>query len=173
MRSPQHPNRSPVNKPAWLRSVQIIFRKWGAALPLLVVFLLFAIRPGFLSAQAGSQQSQSGSEIQATAANALPQSRSNFLENANASENGLPAGLDVNEMLSPNGLSSTLKVMLLGTQSSAVDPDYDHMFYPFCDRLGVAATGAGNATTPSESGDCITLSVSDVSGDGPCLEAVL
>ena len=102
-------------KSAGLLSTQNRFRQWGLTLSLLLVFASLALRPAFLSAQTTSQQSQIGSEKGAAAANAPPQSRTGTLDNTNNSENGLPAGLDVDEMLSPNGLSSTLKVMLLLT----------------------------------------------------------
>ncbi|MCH7988749.1 MAG: flagellar type III secretion system pore protein FliP [Planctomycetes bacterium] len=110
-------NRTPPieEKPARRLSVHYRFRRWGTTCFLLLAFASLTLRPAFLSAQTSSRKSQSGSEIQSAAANALPPSRTGALNNENDSENGLPAGLDVEEMLSPGGLSSTLKIMLLLT----------------------------------------------------------
>jgi flagellar biosynthetic protein FliP len=110
-------NRTPLveEKPTRRRSAQNRFRKWGTTLFLLLMFALLTVRPAFLSAQTRSQQSPSRSENRATTANALPQSLTGTLDDGTDSENGLPAGIDVEEMLSPNGLSSTLKIMLLLT----------------------------------------------------------
>ena len=115
MRSQQSRTPSPVKKPARLQSAQNRFRRWGTTFSLLLVFASLALRPVFLSAQTSSQQSRVGSGKGASAANALPPSRSGTLKNGNDSESTLPAGLDIDEMLSPNGMSSTLKVMLLLT----------------------------------------------------------
>jgi flagellar biosynthetic protein FliP len=102
-------------KPTGLQSSQNRFRQWGTTFSLLLVFASLTLRPAFLFAQTSNQRSQVGSKKGVAAANALPQSRTGSLNNGNNSEIGLPAALNVNEMLSPNGLSSTLKVMLLLT----------------------------------------------------------
>ncbi len=82
---------------------------------------------------------------------------------------------DVNRMLSPQGLSSTLKLFLVLTvlSFSAVDLYYDDQLCAVCRRVWIVAAGTGHAANAAEPGDCLAVSVFDVFRDVPGLEGKL
>jgi len=98
-----------------LQNARSLFRKWGASISLLLMFVLLTLRPGSISAQSSNQQTPQDPRQTTATANAQPRAQNSPVDNPNQTGSGLPGGLDVDQMLSPNGLSSTLKIMLMLT----------------------------------------------------------
>lgn len=96
-------------------SVQKIWnfaRRGGATASLLLMVVSLTLIPASTSAQSSSRQSEIKQD---PGAGSQLQTGNVFLDASDSTGTGLPGGLDPEQMLSPNGLSSTLKVVLLMT----------------------------------------------------------